>query len=507
MISSSRAVYKSSRSCAFAFDGRTAEAPLISQLGETATACLLSSTLLVSCPYRTVLLPLLSLASLLYCPPQNGLRGLVAATPVPPTATTTTPACSLSLEPVSNEVCGNFAVHARTSVNFNGVQTTIDGGDVGASPGTSITGDYNFLDGGNVVTDSSAFAASVLAAHTAAIAAHPNEKPMAIEMGGLTFRPGTYRSGSAINFAYGTTVTLDGNNEANPVFLFIAPDSTLITGADTYFILKNGAKAENVLWALGTGATLGARSVVEGSILAGTAITFGTQSILHGCALAQSAVTFESQGYIKPKATGNWVTVEQLRANGALESIERVSSMETLRIYQETVTFTFAENASDDAKEAYANEKMKEYNRLQQEVYCDPFQREILFSFFLPENEEDQENTEGGRRLGKKTTLQLISGAKCNGCGNDSSLYNQVSRKKRRRTEPGSDCGGSGNVEGFPNEKEIQDALDENQILIGSGILKTVLIIVGVIENLVDGIFDIIGGDAADVVGGWFFSC
>ena len=109
--------------------------------------------------------------------------------------------------------------------------------------------------------------------------------------------PGTYRSDSAINFAYGTTATLDGLSEPNPVFLFQA-GSTLITGANTHFILTNGAKAENVLWALGTAATLGASSVPQGSILTGTAITFGTKSLLHGCALAQSAVTFESEGSI-----------------------------------------------------------------------------------------------------------------------------------------------------------------------------------------------------------------
>jgi hypothetical protein len=81
------------------------------------------------------------------------------------------------------------------------------------------------------------------------------------------------------------------------VFLFQA-GTTLVTAADTYFNLIHGAKAENVLWALGTAATLGANSVLEGSILAGTAITFGTQSELHGCALAFSAVTFESEGSV-----------------------------------------------------------------------------------------------------------------------------------------------------------------------------------------------------------------
>jgi hypothetical protein len=123
------------------------------------------------------------------------------------------------------------------------------------------------------------------------------EETMDIEIGGLTFIPGTYRSDSAINFAHGTVVTLDGNNKLNPKYLFIA-GSTLVTAADTSFNLINGAKAENVVWALGTAATLGARSVVEGSILAGTAITFGTKLEVHGCAVAQSAVTFESEGSV-----------------------------------------------------------------------------------------------------------------------------------------------------------------------------------------------------------------
>jgi hypothetical protein len=229
----------------------------------------------------------------------------------PTSSPSETPSSAPSFESVSHDVCQNFAVHARTTVTFDGVLSTIYGGDVSVSPGTSITGAYA-INGGQVVEDSSAFAESVLTAHAEAMAVHPNEMPMAIEMGGLTFTPGTYRSGSAINFAYGTTVTLDGLNEPNPVFLFIA-GSTLVTAADTTFILKNGAKAENVHWALGTAATLGARSVVEGSILAGTAITFGTKSILHGCALALSAITFESDGSIE---TDHYIAVRGRHLRG-----------------------------------------------------------------------------------------------------------------------------------------------------------------------------------------------
>ena len=192
------------------------------------------------------------------------------------------PSSQPSFESVSHRVCGNFAVHARTTVTFDGVTSTIHHGDVGVSPGTSVTGAFKFdngddsssvmIDEGELVDDSAAFALKVLDAHNEAMDAQSEH--MEIEIGGLTFTPGNYRSDSAINFAHGTVVTLDGLNDPNPVFLFIA-GSTLVTAADTTFILKNGAKAENVYWALGAAATLGANSVLEGSILAGTTITFG----------------------------------------------------------------------------------------------------------------------------------------------------------------------------------------------------------------------------------------
>ena len=196
-------------------------------------------------------------------------------------------------------MCLNFAVHARTTVTFGGVTSTIQDGDVGVYPGTSITGSHQFVNGGDIVLNSPAFADHVVDSHASAMAGNygTSETAMAIEIGGITFLPGIYRSGSAINFAHGTVVTLDGNGEANPEFIFIA-GSTLVTAADTYFDLQNGAKAENVVWVLGTAATLGARSHVAGSITAGTAITFGTNSKLYGCALAQSAVTFESGGSV-----------------------------------------------------------------------------------------------------------------------------------------------------------------------------------------------------------------
>jgi hypothetical protein len=111
-----------------------------------------------------------------------------------------------------------------------------------------------------------------------------------LEIGGMTFTPGTHRVNAAINFAHGL-VTLNGEFQDNPVCLFQA-GTTFVAAAATCFILINGAKAKNIVWPLGTATTLGARSIVEGSIVAGTAITFGAMSELRGCAIAQSAVTF-----------------------------------------------------------------------------------------------------------------------------------------------------------------------------------------------------------------------
>jgi hypothetical protein len=195
-------------------------------------------------------------------------------------------------------VCGNFAVHARDTITFAGAANTmIYGGDVGVAPGTSITGNFDVVDGETFTgTSNLDFAASVLVAYNEAMAV-TGATFLPTEIGGLTLTPGTYRAPAEINLQSGF-VTLDGGGNENAEFL-IQAGSHLTTAANTYVKLINGAKAENVMWALGTDATLGANSVIEGSILTGKAITFGTKSELHGCALAQSAVTFDSDGLVK----------------------------------------------------------------------------------------------------------------------------------------------------------------------------------------------------------------
>jgi hypothetical protein len=201
-----------------------------------------------------------------------------------------------ALASTSHSVCAygdsqKYAVYAQTTVSFDGVISTIDGGDVG---GASVTMVETLAQRDGIITGlSTDFATHVIDTHSEAMAKSPTTTTVTTEMGGMTFAPGTHKFTTAINIAFGTTVTLDGEG----TYVFQA-GTTLVTAADTYFILTNGAKAEDILWVLGTAATLGARSILEGSILAKTAITFGAQSELRGCALAQAAVTFSSAGAV-----------------------------------------------------------------------------------------------------------------------------------------------------------------------------------------------------------------
>jgi hypothetical protein len=115
---------------------------------------------------------------------------------------------------------------------------------------------------------------------------------IAAEIGGKLFFPGTYRAHGPMSISAESLVTLDAENNPDAVFLFQA-GTTLTTGAHTNFIMMGGAKAENVLFVIGSAATLGEGSTLLGSIMAGTAVTLGKNAAVWGCVIAKSAVTIE----------------------------------------------------------------------------------------------------------------------------------------------------------------------------------------------------------------------
>ena len=209
------------------------------------------------------------------------------------------PAASAATGPVSLGTAANYAVLAASTVTNTGA-TTITG-NLGLSPGTSVTGFPPGQVKGTIDTaDSAALQAQndLTAAYNAA-AASPVTATIPVELGGTTETPGVYAS-PAGTFGITGTLTLDAQGDPNAVFIFKAA-STLITASASNVVLVNGAQAANVFWLVGSSATLGTYSFLEGNILAQASITVTTGVTLDGRALARAAaVTLDTDTITRP---------------------------------------------------------------------------------------------------------------------------------------------------------------------------------------------------------------
>ena len=203
------------------------------------------------------------------------------------------PLCSANID-IPLGKCASFALQAGTALSFDGKVTTINTGDIGVSPGTSVTGSFKVSDGSIQIDSTLAVECSrdLQIAYNATLTGSCSASNIRPELGGLTLYPGVYCSGSEMKFS-ASTLTLDGQGDPNAQFIFQV-GTALTTSSSTSFILQNGAQAQNVFWALGTSATLGEYSSFVGNIFAQKAVTFATDAVMTGRALATTAVSFES---------------------------------------------------------------------------------------------------------------------------------------------------------------------------------------------------------------------
>jgi hypothetical protein len=112
------------------------------------------------------------------------------------------------------------------------------------------------------------------------------------DLTGLTLTPGLYKSTSTL--AISGALTLDALGNSNATFI-IQIASTLTTGPGSKVILSGGAQAKNIIWQVGTSATLGTNSIFKGTIMADQSITLNTGARLDGRALARvAAVTLDT---------------------------------------------------------------------------------------------------------------------------------------------------------------------------------------------------------------------
>ena len=186
-----------------------------------------------------------------------------------------------------------FSVLAGSTVTNTG--PTVVNGNVGVSPGSAIVGfpPGSLVNGTFHASDALAGTAQteLTTAYNLAAAAGPSTTIPAA-LGGLTYPPGVYNTGSS--FGLTGILTLNGLGNPNAQFIFQTP-STLTTASGSTVVLINGAQASNVFWQVSSSATLGTNSFFSGNILASSSITLTTGAALQGRALARNgAVTLDT---------------------------------------------------------------------------------------------------------------------------------------------------------------------------------------------------------------------
>lgn len=109
--------------------------------------------------------------------------------------------------------------------------------------------------------------------------------------------PGVYNVAGAASIA--GTLTLNGNNEINPIFIVRANAGAFNTGAGTNVILTNGATAKNVFWIADGAIGLGANTNISGILFSHGAAVAGANSIVTGRLLTTLGAISFGQGALK----------------------------------------------------------------------------------------------------------------------------------------------------------------------------------------------------------------
>jgi hypothetical protein len=191
--------------------------------------------------------------------------------------------------PVNLATAQPFVVLSGAGVTNTG--PSVLNGDLGVSPGTSLSGFGAPAVVNGAIHANDGVAAQAQADLTTAYnvaagqAISPGNELTGQNLGGLTLTPGAYGFSSSAELT--GQLTLDAQGDPNAQFVFVI-GTTLITESASSVILTNGAAPCNVYWKVGSSATFGSGTAFEGNVLALESISMNSGVTFLGRALARN---------------------------------------------------------------------------------------------------------------------------------------------------------------------------------------------------------------------------
>ncbi|MDP9093152.1 MAG: ice-binding family protein [Actinomycetota bacterium] len=203
--------------------------------------------------------------------------------------------------PIDLQTAATYAILAGSTITNTGL--SVVHGDIGLSPGTSVTGfgPGSQPNGTQHIADAEALQAKadLTSAYNVA-AGRALTATVSADLGGQTLVAGVYVGAT---LAITGTLTLDAQNNPAAVFVFKSAD-TLITASSSSVAMINGGDPCNVFWQVGSSVTLGTGSTFVGTAMALTSITANTSATITGRLLAQTAaVTLDDNLIQSPACT------------------------------------------------------------------------------------------------------------------------------------------------------------------------------------------------------------
>jgi hypothetical protein len=228
--------------------------------------------------------------------------------------------------PVLLGTAAPFVVLAGSTASNTG--PSVLNGDLGLSPGSSITG-FGLpavVNGATHNTDAVAAQAQAdltTAYNTAAAELAPVDLA-GQDLGGLTLTAGTYKFSSSAQLT--GALVLDAAGDPNAQFVFQI-GSALTTASASSVVMINGGSPCNVYWQIASSATLGSTTAFQGNLMALTSITLNNRASVIGRALARNgAVTLNENvldgsrcatGSTPPSSTGGGTTTPATAVAGS----------------------------------------------------------------------------------------------------------------------------------------------------------------------------------------------